>query len=272
MALDDFPKNLRLLCSYGRSTSDVCRRIEINRQQFNKYLNGHSHPSLSTLRKICDFFGVDEGEILLNHTAFSELIRLRPPRILTNVDPLSQRVDHLLQHDVTNADLMERHEGYYHAYCCPDQERDYVIRSVCRLQHKDGNWFSKSLERYRKDEFAVPSLLKYSGLAFEAHNRVMIVDREQGMGKGMYSTLLIASDYPVPSFLPGLTLGITPEGAHDVSCIRMIWEYLGKTPDLREIIKQCGVYNKDAPELPEYVRNADLGHDGTGMANLTAFF
>jgi transcriptional regulator with XRE-family HTH domain len=272
LALDDFPQNLRVLCSYGRSISDICRRLDINRQQFSKYLNGHSHPSLATLRRICDFFGVDEGEVLLNHADFSELIRLRPPRVLTTVEPLSERVDHLIHKDTLNTDLMERHEGYYHAYCCPDQERGYVIRTVCRLTQKDGNWFSRSLETYQEDEFAVPSLLKYSGLAFEAHNRIMIVEREQGAGQGVYSTMLIASDYPVPSFLPGLTLGVAPEGAHDVSCIRIVWEYLGKKPDLRKAIKQCGVYDGKASELPEYVRNADLGQDKDDFAGLTAYF
>ena len=29
----DLAANLRLLCSYGRSVSDVCRRLGINRQQ-----------------------------------------------------------------------------------------------------------------------------------------------------------------------------------------------------------------------------------------------
>ena len=55
MAIEESCGELRLLCSYGRSTSDVCRRAGINRQQFNKYLNGHARPSLPTLRRLADF-------------------------------------------------------------------------------------------------------------------------------------------------------------------------------------------------------------------------
>lgn len=52
---DDFGDNLRLLCSYYKSTAEVCRRLGINRPQFNRYLNGINRPSDSTMRRLCDF-------------------------------------------------------------------------------------------------------------------------------------------------------------------------------------------------------------------------
>ncbi len=33
MALNHLAENLRLMCSYGKSTSDICRRVGINRQR-----------------------------------------------------------------------------------------------------------------------------------------------------------------------------------------------------------------------------------------------
>ncbi|EAA3799300.1 XRE family transcriptional regulator, partial [Salmonella enterica subsp. enterica] len=32
--------NLKLLCSHYRSIAEVCRKLAINRAQFNKYLGG----------------------------------------------------------------------------------------------------------------------------------------------------------------------------------------------------------------------------------------
>ncbi len=52
----DFSQNLRLLCGYYKSVAMVCRSLDINRQQFNKYLGAQATPSLFTLRKICAFF------------------------------------------------------------------------------------------------------------------------------------------------------------------------------------------------------------------------
>ncbi|WP_187429290.1 hypothetical protein ROLI_040180 [Roseobacter fucihabitans] len=73
------PENLKLLCSYCPSVSYVCRSIGISRQQFTKYLSGKGSPSLSSLRKISDFFGVEESELLMPSVEFKELIALRPP-------------------------------------------------------------------------------------------------------------------------------------------------------------------------------------------------
>ena len=39
---DHLSKNLRLLCAQHGSIARVCREIEINRQQFNRYLSGEN--------------------------------------------------------------------------------------------------------------------------------------------------------------------------------------------------------------------------------------
>jgi transcriptional regulator with XRE-family HTH domain len=61
----NFTANLKRVASYYPSISEMCRKLEINRHQFMKYLSGASFPSRYTMRRICDFFGVDEYEILL---------------------------------------------------------------------------------------------------------------------------------------------------------------------------------------------------------------
>ncbi|PKL98696.1 MAG: Cro/Cl family transcriptional regulator, partial [Gammaproteobacteria bacterium HGW-Gammaproteobacteria-9] len=50
-------ENLKLLCSHYRSIAEVCRKLAINRAQFNKYLGGQSRPTPFNLKRIGDFFG-----------------------------------------------------------------------------------------------------------------------------------------------------------------------------------------------------------------------
>jgi len=57
-------ENLGYACSLYPSITHVCRRIGINRQQFNKYLAGRARPSRSNMRRICNFFGLTEAELL----------------------------------------------------------------------------------------------------------------------------------------------------------------------------------------------------------------
>jgi transcriptional regulator with XRE-family HTH domain len=56
---DIFSHNLRLLIQSYPSVSEICRRIGLNRAQFNRYLGGESYPRPDTLQKMCSFFGVD---------------------------------------------------------------------------------------------------------------------------------------------------------------------------------------------------------------------
>ena len=50
-------ENLKLLCSHYRSIAEVCRKLAINRAQFNKYTGGQSRPTPFNLKRIGDFFG-----------------------------------------------------------------------------------------------------------------------------------------------------------------------------------------------------------------------
>lgn len=54
-----FGENLRLLCTTRPSIAAVCRDLDINRVQFNRYMSGHSFPKPNILQKMCDYFRVD---------------------------------------------------------------------------------------------------------------------------------------------------------------------------------------------------------------------
>lgn len=69
-----FARNLRELMSDQPSISAVCRALDVNRTQFNRYLTGESHPRPEVLAKICDFFDYD-ARILL--TPLAEIRRER---------------------------------------------------------------------------------------------------------------------------------------------------------------------------------------------------
>jgi transcriptional regulator with XRE-family HTH domain len=60
-----FAANLRSKTSEYGTIADVCRGIDINRQQYNKYLAGASIPNAITLRKICTFLGIQEQSLFL---------------------------------------------------------------------------------------------------------------------------------------------------------------------------------------------------------------
>jgi len=59
-----FGENLRKLAKEYDSVAGLCRKLEINRTQFNRYLSGESFPRPDILHRIATFFGKD-ARILL---------------------------------------------------------------------------------------------------------------------------------------------------------------------------------------------------------------
>ena len=56
-------ENLRRLCLERGSINAACRAMDINRQQFDRYLTMQSTPSPTTLKKLCKYFGLEEQEL-----------------------------------------------------------------------------------------------------------------------------------------------------------------------------------------------------------------
>ena len=61
-----FGANLRKLSLSAPSIAALCRELDINRTQYNRYLAGESFPRPDVLARICAFFEVD-ARILLEH-------------------------------------------------------------------------------------------------------------------------------------------------------------------------------------------------------------
>ena len=135
MSSQNLSQNLKVLCSYCRSVSDFCRRSGFNRQQFTKYLTGAGQPSLRSLRRICDFFGVEEHEILMDPKEFRELVRLRPPTPIQETaqpsDPGAMLTAQLAS--CHEADVAQSLVGYYFLYQRDDRRNPTVNRSLVRL-------------------------------------------------------------------------------------------------------------------------------------------
>ena len=74
---DIFAADLACACSLYISVAEVCRCPSINRQRFNEYLASQVHPSRHNMRKIRDFFGVTEWEILMEEKHFIDLLSMR---------------------------------------------------------------------------------------------------------------------------------------------------------------------------------------------------
>ncbi|WP_036533808.1 helix-turn-helix domain-containing protein [Oceanobacter kriegii] len=262
--MEDFSHNLRLLSSYYRSIAEVCRQLTLNRPQFNRYLAGKARPSANTMRRICDFFGVEEHEILLPHDQFRRLIQVRPVAVnsvSTTEAPMES--EHLQRLQGFNSDDVDRYLGYYFEYylsmACPGQ----ILRTlVCIERQGDGIYYQRS-ERLRETPDSPMCHGKYVGLVSFLSDRIFLSDYESLTGNEMTQTILFPSFKNRITRLSGLRIGVSGSGERMPCCARVVYEYLGAEINFRKAFAMCGLFDPNSSEIDPVLREAVYNRMGT---------
>lgn len=262
MAGKDFGPNLRLLCSYGKSISAICRQAGINRHQLQRYLNGTTEPSLHTLRRLCDFFGLEEHEMLLPHRDFTALIRIRPPRLQRARDRISEYMGEFI--DKQDLAVAQHYEGFYHVYFQPNRLVAEIHRALTRVTIEDRCLITKTLERYPAGSAGLPRVVKYDGIAFTSGSTLTVTERRPQAKASTFYTILYGADVDELTFLSGLVMGVAPDSSRTIYSVRTCWQYLGKEVDLRKRIGECGQFPRDARAIGKYIRYCTQNDLGPG--------
>lgn len=251
---EDFPKNLRLLCSYYKSVAEVCRRLNINRPQFNRYLNGRSKPSANTMLRFCDFFGVEEYEILLPHEQFQRLIQVRP-KPQTNSEPESPVQKHFNKLLEGGNEGLEKYLGFYFEYyqsmACPGK----ILRTLVCFEKQGDHVFYQRTERLRESADEKTCHAVYLGTVLLLTDRIFMVDFESLTGNEMTQTILFPSFKNRVNRLSGLKQGVSGSGERMPCAARVAYEYLGESVDIRRALSFCGLYEQDSDEIDESIKH-----------------
>ena len=253
MEKSDFCANLRLLCSYRPSIAEVCRRIGINRQQFNKYLAGTVFPSRRNLRRICDFFGVEEAETLLPHSRFSEIISLRPRTETQEPTPETRALTRLLEH---SRQVPDRYLGYYFRYYYSFAFPGYITKSLVRVYRVKGQTYWKTIEIVgQRDRHGPPrQIFKYAGLVTLITNRLYVFEEEQVLQNSVTQTILYPSYTSRVGQLVGIQTATSSLRGRQPAASTVLLEFLGTSLDLRRALRSCGQFPEDAAEIDPAIR------------------
>jgi transcriptional regulator with XRE-family HTH domain len=224
-----FGQNLKALSKSYPSVSEVCRQLDINRAQFNRYLNGESYPRPDILARICDFFDTDAR--ILTHPV--ESIQSSRPGLLIHPE--------IAEFTNVSTQLIEETalpSGFYRfsrqSFLYPEK----FISGLLFIYRKDGWTFIKGSE-------ARQSVLE-QGLPQDPLTRQFkgyIVPLEDGFG-GMISrrnSLTYTFNFFAPvasfnhNFWQGYAARTINEAMSSSRVSRMVYEFLG--PSTHEILK-----------------------------------
>ena len=242
----DFCANLRLLSDHYKSIAEVCRRLGVNRSQFNKYLNGRSRPSRHIMKKICDFFGVEEYEVLLPHKEFDELIRLRSTND-TGAQTYASYLEQLVER--SRGDRRD-YDGYYAEYGFSMAYPGLILRSLMRFSSDARVTTYQRLENLARPGADAQRVRgRYWGVGFYLNDRIFLVDYDSLAGIEISQTILYPSHEMRRTRLVGLKLGVSSSKVREPLCVRVVLVALGRSINLRKTIGGCGLYDPDSPEI-----------------------
>ena len=254
--------NLKLLCSHYRSIAEVCRKLAINRAQFNKYLSGQSRPTAYNLKRICDFFGVEVYELNLPGEQFAHLIGARGSGLEQQAggDPLLE----LLQPLREFASSLSRYCGYYFEYANCMSVPGQILLSLVQLREERGSYLFERQERQEPSRAASGKAedwvrCRYLGAAFYLQDRLFLIDYESLTGNEMSQTILIPSFKSRITRLNGLKTGVSSGDRRTPVCTRVVWEFLGSEINRVNAYRQVMLYDPDDPRIDADIRQRLAG-------------
>ncbi|MDU8926454.1 helix-turn-helix transcriptional regulator [Alisedimentitalea sp. MJ-SS2] len=162
-----FGANLRQLSGQYPSIAGLCRKLGINRTQYNRYLSGESFPRPDVLHRICLFFDVD-ARILLEPV---EAIELRQTDLLSH-----PAVSEFLGHGSIEVTEEEFPSGFYR-FSRPSFVNDQMfVVGLVYVFRRDGFCFIRGYEP--------KEAMRQQGLKTDARSREfrgVVLRQEQGV-------------------------------------------------------------------------------------------
>ncbi|TCS42690.1 helix-turn-helix transcriptional regulator [Reinekea marinisedimentorum] len=261
---EDFAQNLRLLCSYYKSITEVTNRLGISRPQFNRYLSGKHRPAAGTLRKICEFFDIEIHEIYLPHSQFQRIVQVRPQT--PTVEPDSPIQQHLARLQQRSSPELDKYLGYYFEYYLSMAVPGKILRTLVCIERQGNGVFYQRTERLTEGSGEPICHCKYLGTAYMLNDRIFLQDYESLTANEITQTILYPTFTNRLSRLHGLRLGVSSNSERLPCCARIVFEYLGANVNLKKSLSFCRLYDFDSEEIDRSIRDAilnDCGTDGT---------
>lgn len=242
---DPFALNLRYACATMPSVSHFCRENGFNRQQFNRYISGHSRPSPNNLLRIAAAFDIDAASFDLSPERFREIMSKR--RI--------PAIHHSPLEDAFPGDLVQlrKYLGFYQTWHVSLSWPGRIVCSCTHLVEQDEKVVVTSLERIEDAESGIRQRSRYHGLAAYRRGRIFVTERTRGEAPTFGQTIMQPFEMHQRLYLRGLTMGVSWRNDNQPYASRMIWRYHGNHPDVRKLLKACGIFAKKSGEVPSAV-------------------
>ncbi|QNE50934.1 MULTISPECIES: helix-turn-helix transcriptional regulator [Enterobacteriaceae] len=261
---NNIQNNLRLLLSSCNSIADMCRKTDINRQQFNKYLAGHHLPSRNTLNKVSRYFNLGPEDLYLSPPKFKALFQSNDADA-RNALLGSVNFNYFISLANLTSNNLSDYLGVYHRYHYSSIYKGKVLRSVTVIYERDNVVEYSTIERFplMGHPGKTGYVFRYNGFCFMLGDRIFMIDSEQKQNNEMTFTILTPQYRRPVRYLHGIITGIASTSFRQPFSSRVSLQYSGDSKITRSLIKSATILT-DLKGVPEEILNY-LDNDGAGI-------
>jgi transcriptional regulator with XRE-family HTH domain len=265
----DFSTNLRFLCERQGTISNLCRRIGLNRQQFNKYLSGLHLPSPQNLRLIANFFGLGVSILFSDPEEFRTLIEgnfFHAMESLRKSPELNKFISFM-----TVASKLDpaTYVGTYDRYQYSSIYRGRILKSAfCIYQSGDflQHYYIERFPSYeapQKTEY----VFKYHGFVFPVSERMFSIDFEVIQRNEFTHGTFVPVLRNAKKFMFGIATGIAANLFREPFATRVVLQHRGTGLIRRDQLRALTVLDRTDPSIPKEALEF-LG-DGSDMMRIS---
>lgn len=262
----DIHLNLRLLANEAHSIAKLCAEMNMNRQQFNKYLAGDHIPSRRNLSKISKHFSIPEKDLYLEHGKFRLIYEGAWKQISETITELPRLQAGLAGFMQSSAGMKEFH-GVYLRYQVSSIYPDVVLRCPLWIHPAGGVTCSFFVERFqsRTDARKTSFSLRYHGICNYANGKVFMIDSEVKQKNEIYLTVLTPI-FRRKQMMIGTINGVSANALREPFSTRVVCEMIGRGAMKLSHFKLAASLKLDDPSIPEDIRSyllqSEVGSDG----------
>lgn len=253
--MKNLTRNLGEIVSRGDSVAEFCRRVSINRQQFNKYLAGTHMPSPRSMVKIAQVCGLDVQDFDLETEAFIQ--RLHDKNPLSKPAPADTHFQNLESFARSSGSGLKPFLGTYFRYHHSSIFPGNVIRAITVI-YKAGDFVRYVTVEHMPaadDELAANCRFSYRGICYLMGNRVFMSDYERRQQNEMTSTILMPQFRTPIHYMFGLLTGIAATAYGQPFSARVAFERQSDNSSIRKsVIRQATMLSPDDRQIPKQVR------------------
>lgn len=247
---ENLAENLRTYSvdKYG-SISKACKAIDINRQQFNRYLNGDTIPRKETLEKIATYLDVPV-DVLFSASAIGSDSVFTPVNS-SQISLAPQCVKLFDQISLMKTASVD--DGSYLTYIHGESDLGVVIRSLTIVRQMGKIKMFTRITGYGEKEQSIWALSKghHRGMILPTRNNYCFVGLDK-LSSNIPSLITVHWAPIEKPLLVGKGLLLTRNGPENV---KIVMDYSKTEENLRTRLSMCNAIDVNSPELPSHIKH-----------------